>query len=199
VVDRYSCILVLTAGVLALVLPNLVWKAQALKIESRYLPQLFFGLISLVILFNIYVFAQKRTLNSTRKALIRELVFSERLETLSLIDPLTQLFNRRAVEPMIAREVARPNRSGGSLTFILIDIDGFRQINARFGNVTGDKLLVDAAKLLKNTFRGGDIVFRYGGDEFVLVLLETTEEQADRPIERLQRAVEFWSLNSTKQ
>ncbi|HYL15168.1 MAG TPA: GGDEF domain-containing protein [Terriglobales bacterium] len=126
--------------------------------RRSYLPQLFFGLISLVLLFNIYVFAQKRTLNSTRKALIRELVFSERLESLSLIDPLTQLFNRRAVEPMVAREVARANRSGSSLTFILIVIDGSRQINTRFGTITGDELLVDVAKLLKNTFRGGHCV-----------------------------------------
>jgi diguanylate cyclase (GGDEF)-like protein len=191
--------LVLTSGVLALVLPNLVWQAKALRVENAYLPQLFFGLISLVILFNIYAVTQKRALNSTRKTLIRELIFSERMESLSLIDPLTQLFNRRAVEPMIAREVARANRLGSGLTFIFLDLDGFRNINSRFGNIAGDELLVHAAKLLKSTFRGGDIVFRYGGDEFLAVLPETTQEQAERPIERLLRAVEFWNLNSGKE
>src|SRR5207237_590255 len=106
--------LVLTAGLLALVLPNLVWAQRVIRVEQAYLPQLFFGLISLVLLFNIYLLTQKRTLNSTRHALIRELVLNERLESLSLIDPLTQLLNRRAVNELIPREVARANRLGSN-------------------------------------------------------------------------------------
>src|SRR5438445_419542 len=110
--------LVLTAGLLALVLPNLVWAQRVIRVEQAYLPQLFFGLISLVLLFNIYLLTQKRTLNSTRHALIRELVLNERLESLSLIDPLTQLLNRRAVNELIPREVARANRLGSNLTLM---------------------------------------------------------------------------------
>src|SRR5205809_557741 len=101
--------LVLTAGLLALVLPNLVWAQRVIRVEQAYLPQLFFGLISLVLLFNIYLLTQKRTLNSTRHALIRELVLNERLESLSLIDPLTQLLNRRAVNELMQREVEQWN------------------------------------------------------------------------------------------
>src|SRR5438552_18412572 len=101
--------LVLAAGLLALVLPNLVWAQLVIRVEQAYLPQLFFGLIFLALLFNIYLLAQKRTLNSTRHALIRELVLNERLESLSLIDPLTQLLNRRTVNELITREVARAN------------------------------------------------------------------------------------------
>ena len=89
-------ILVLTSGLLALIVPNLVWAQRMVHVEHSYLPQLFFGLISLVLLFNIYLLSQKKTLNNTRLALIRELVLNERLESLSLIDPLTQLLNRRA-------------------------------------------------------------------------------------------------------
>src|SRR5437016_14596278 len=87
--------LVLTSGLLALILPNLVWAQRVIRVEQAYLPQLFFGLISLVLLFNIYLLTQKRTLNSTRHALIRELVLNERLESLSLIDPLTRSEERR--------------------------------------------------------------------------------------------------------
>ena len=101
-------ILVLTSGLLALILPNMVWSQRVMHVEHSYLPQLFFGLISLILLFNIYLLAQKRTLNSTRVALIRELVLNERLESLSLIDPLTQLLNRRALNELISRESRVP-------------------------------------------------------------------------------------------
>lgn len=73
-------ILVLTGGMCAFLLPNLVWSQRVIRIEHAYLPQLFFGLISLILLVNIYLLGQKLTLNATRRALIRELVMNERLE-----------------------------------------------------------------------------------------------------------------------
>src|SRR2546430_16672094 len=162
--------LVLTAGLLALVLPNLVWAQRVIRVEQSYLPQLFFGLISLVLLFNIYLLTQKRTLNSTRHALIRELVLNERLESLSLIDPLTQLLNRRAVNELIPREVARANRLGSNLTLMSIDLSGFRQINSKFGSLEGDAVLAEFARILKSVFRGGDVVFFQGGGEIFFLM-----------------------------
>ncbi len=103
-------ILVLTGGLLALLAPNLMTVQQMLRMEQAYLPQLFFGLICLVVLFNIYLLSQRRALNSTRKALIGELVLNERLESLSLVDPLTQLLNRRALNELISHQLARANR-----------------------------------------------------------------------------------------
>ena len=191
-------ILVLTAGLLALLLPNLVWSHRVVRIQVSYLPQLFFGLISLILLFNIYLLGQKLTLNTTRRALIRELVLNERLENLSLIDPLTQLLNRRALNELIPREVARVNRLGGNLTFMTIDLNGFRAINSKFGALEGDTLLVEFANILRATFRGGDVLFRQGGDEFLVVMPDTDEERANFPLQRLQQAVEQWNLSSKK-
>jgi diguanylate cyclase (GGDEF)-like protein len=190
--------LVLTAGLLALLLPNLVWAQRVVRIQVSYLPQLFFGLISLILLFNIYLLGQKLTLNATRRALVRELVLNERLENLSLIDPLTQLLNRRALNELIPREVSRANRLGGSLTFMTIDLNGFRAINSKFGVIEGDALLVEFAKILKTIFRGGDVVFRQGGDEFLVLMPDTNEERANFPLQRLLQAVEQWNLNSKK-
>jgi diguanylate cyclase (GGDEF)-like protein len=191
-------VLVLTAGILALVLPNVIWAQRVIRIEHAYLPQLFFGLISLVLLFNIYLIGQKITLNNTRRALISELVLNERLESLSLIDPLTQLLNRRAMNELIPREVARANRLSSHLTFMTIDLDGFGAINSRLGNIEGNLLLREFARLLTTNFRGGDIVFRQGGDEFLIIMPDTSEEDSDFPIRRLHRAVEHWNLNSGK-
>ena len=191
-------ILVLTGGILALVLPNVMWAERVIRIEHAYLPQLFFGLISLIVLFNIYLIGQKLALNSTRRALISELVLNERLESLSLIDPLTQLMNRRAMNEMLPREVARANRLSSSLTFMTIDLKGFRAINAKLGAVEGNLLLREFARMLTTCFRGGDIVFRQGGDEFLVVMPDTSEEHADSPVRRLLRAVEQWNDHSDK-
>jgi diguanylate cyclase (GGDEF)-like protein len=191
-------ILVLTSGVLALALPNLVWAQRVIHFDHSYLPQLFFGLISLVLLFNIYLLAQKRNLNTTRLALIRELVLNERLESLSLIDPLTQVLNRRAMNELIPREVARSNRLGSGLTFMALDLNGFATISSKFGALEGDRLLVEFAKILKTVFRGADVAFRQGGDEFLVMMPDTTEEQASAPVQRLLKEVDQWNLSSKK-
>ena len=191
-------ILVLTSGLLALVLPNLMWAQRVIHVEHAYLPQLFFGLISLILLFNIYLLAQKRNLNTTRLALIRELVLNERLESLSLIDPLTQLMNRRALNELVPREVARSNRLGSGLTFMAIQINGFSDITSNFGVLEGDRVLAEFSKILRTVFRGADLAFRQGGEEFLIMMPDTTEEQADWPVHRLLREVDQWNLASKK-
>jgi diguanylate cyclase (GGDEF)-like protein len=191
-------LLVLGGGLSAVIAPNLVWKTDVVHLQVRYVPQLFFGLISLIVLFNVYVISQRRELNTTRKALVHELIFNERLQGLSLVDPLTQLFNRRALDQLLSKEIVRANRLGSSLTLLMIDLDGFKSINERFGLTVGDEFLMETAQLLKTTFRGSDTVARYGGDEFLVIMPETSEEQADRAIQRLCQEVERWNLENKK-
>ncbi len=191
-------VVVLTAGFLAVIAPNLTAAQLMLRMERAYLPQLFFGLIFLVVLFNVYLLSQRVALNSTRKALISELVLNERLESLSLIDPLTQLLNRRALNELISHQLARSNRSGEPLTFLSIDLNDFRELNNKLGNLEGNRVLTEFAKMLKNVFRGGDLVFRQGGDEFLIVMADTSEAQADFPLRRLLRTLEEWNAANVK-
>ena len=189
-------LVVLAAGLSAVIAPNLEWLPERVHVQVEYLPQLFFGLISLIVLFNVYIISQKRELNATRKALVQELIFNERLEGLTLIDPLTQLFNRRALDQMLAKEIVRANRLGSNLTVLMIDVDRFKSINERFGPAVGDQYLNATAQLLKATFRGSDMIFRYGGDEFLVVMPETTEDQADRAVRRHSDELERWNLEN---
>jgi diguanylate cyclase (GGDEF)-like protein len=179
-------LLVLATGILALVYPNLMAAPKTFQADTRLLPQLFFGLITLIILFNVYVVLQKRELGATRRRLVEELIFNERMEAVSLIDPTTQLFNRRAMEQMVAHEVARTNRLGSPLSLLILDISQFEAISNRLGTAETEQFLYETAQLVKNTFRGSDMVFRYKETQFLVVMPDTNEQQVDFALKRLE-------------
>jgi len=188
-------IVVLSAGFLAVIFPNLAWRSE-ITFDSQLLPQFFFGLITLILLFNIYVINQKRVMNATRRELIRELVYSERVESLSMLDPNTQLLNRSAIDNMLAEEVIRANRFGTSLTLLLLQAESVRVVKARHGAAAGNKFIMEVAELLKSTLRGSDIVSHYTECEFLAILPKTSEQQAEQVVRRLQEAIDQWNVTS---
>jgi diguanylate cyclase (GGDEF)-like protein len=186
-------IVVVVAGFAAFVLPNIVWASVVFHTDHRYLPQLFFGMITLIILFNIYILDQKRTIDRTRTQLLCELVESAKAKEVALVDPLTTVFNRRYMDEILPREISKAARAGTDLSVLVLDVDGFKDVNSRFGHVGGDQYLRDVATLLKKTFRGSDTVLRLGGDEFLVILPETSNRQAQRAAERLQWETRWWN------
>jgi len=182
-------LLVLSGGILALVAPNLLSTSQTVHADARLLPQLFFGLTTLIILFNVYILLQKRELGTTRRRLVEELIFNERMEAVSLIDPVTQLFNRRAMEQLVAHEVARTNRLGSPLSVLVLDISNFEAISDRCGTEESEQFLYQAAQVVKNTFRGSDMVFRHKEAQFLVIMPGTAELQVDFAIKRLDAEV----------
>lgn len=117
-----------------------------------------------------------------------------RTRYLSLTDALTGLYNRRHFDNTVEREFLRSKRYGSDLTIAIIDIDFFKKINDTYGHICGDYILKETAYLIMDNFRKTDIVFRYGGEEFVVILTETNIEQALIPLERLRKTIELYDF-----
>ena len=109
---------------------------------------------------------------------------------MSVRDPLTKLFNRRHFETELEREYKRVKRYKSSLSLAVIDIDFFKKINDTYGHSCGDYILREIAYIMNQNFRQTDDLFRYGGEEFVVLLTETPAETACVPLERLRKRVE---------
>jgi len=112
------------------------------------------------------------------------------LQHLAATDPLTGLANRRGGERYIANEISRAKRERKPLSCVLIDLDRFKQVNDTFGHQAGDQLLRDVSNLLKRTVRAYDILVRWGGEEFLLVLPGVDRDVAHMLAERVRIAVE---------
>ena len=115
---------------------------------------------------------------------------NEELDRLTREDALTGLSNRRHVDERLALEVDRARRFGRHLTVALLDLDHFKQINDRFSHAVGDDVLRAVGRILREGTRHVDVVGRYGGEELVLVLVETAPEEARGICERLRAAIE---------
>ncbi len=105
-------------------------------------------------------------------------------------DSLTRLFNRRHLPPVMQRQIEMSRANNTSFSVLLLDIDHFKRINDKYGHKLGDTALRVVADLLVGSIRIGDIVFRYGGEEFLVVLSNTSASQAGEIAEKLCRAVE---------
>ena len=121
------------------------------------------------------------------------------LTTLSRLDGLTGIFNRRYLEERIQEEIHRCQRHGGHLGMLMIDVDGFKQINDSCGHAVGDEVLKQVADLLQKSCRNIDVVGRYGGDEFLVLLIETAEPEAQKIADRIRERVREIEISGLKQ
>lgn len=109
-----------------------------------------------------------------------------RTEARALTDALTGLPNSRVLHSVFDQERNRAERHGNRLAILMIDLDGFKQINDTFGHQAGDEVLREVAQSLKHELRGGDTLLRYAGDEFVAILHDTEESCLDELLRRIQ-------------
>jgi len=105
------------------------------------------------------------------------------------LDALTGLHNRRYFHETLARECARPHRYQRKLSLIVFDLDDFKEVNDRIGHLAGDTVLAEAAERVRDVVRTADIACRVGGDEFAVILPESSLEDADQLYRRIQNAI----------
>ncbi len=130
-----------------------------------------------------------QTLADSMALALANLRLRESLHQQSIRDPLTGLFNRRYLEDALERELRRATRNHTQVGVVMLDIDHFKQFNDTFGHAVGDLLLHELGNFLKQCIRGGDIACRYGGEEFLLLLPDTSLETLQQRAEQVRNDI----------
>jgi diguanylate cyclase (GGDEF)-like protein len=143
------------------------------------------ALVFLILAFSAHMTYQHLRLRRLQRELAEQQIQGEVFRRLAMFDPLTGLYNRRFAERRLVAEISRSERKGHPLTIVLIDLNDFKQINDTYGHAIGDQVLKEFAQRLSKSIRGADLAVRWGGDEFMLVLVECNLTQLQRVLIRL--------------
>jgi diguanylate cyclase (GGDEF)-like protein len=181
---------------LVIALPGAFLNNRNVHFEITTSRPLAIGFFVLVSLLNTYLIGKRMELRHLREEIISATLQRQVIEQQSFMDPLTEIYNRRSLDAVVQRFISHARRRKVPLTFLMVDMDKFKDINSRFGHLTGDLVLAEAASLLKDSIRGSDALVRYGGDEFLILLADTTSEGAQRVIARIASHLAEWNSSS---
>jgi diguanylate cyclase (GGDEF)-like protein len=120
--------------------------------------------------------------------------YVERVKRLAYLDGLTGIFNRRYFELRIEEELERARRFNSGMAVIMVDIDQFKRLNDEFGHLLGDEVLRQVSSIFSQQLRKIDVVCRYGGEEFAVLLSQTSQQHAMGVAEKLRRMVDSWQF-----
>src|ERR1700722_1996498 len=148
------------------------------------LTEAIFALVALIVLFNIYTIRQEFLIKQLHAQLTDKRAQFYGLRNLSMLDPLTGLYNRRFAEQRLAAEVARTQRMGHPLALVMLDLRQFGQINKRLGREAGDQALREFAARMSSVIRGSDLAVRLDDNKFMMILPECAPEQVNRVLSR---------------
>ncbi|MFQ5794715.1 MAG: diguanylate cyclase [Candidatus Bipolaricaulia bacterium] len=124
---------------------------------------------------------------------VKKVKTQEELREAAIRDPLTGSYNRRYFTEILNKELERSKRYHHPFSLLMLDIDRFKEINDRFGHVKGDEILCEVARMLEENVREVDVVVRYGGDEFLVLMPETQEPDAQDVVTRLNERLKEWN------
>ena len=157
------------------------------------------ALLGLILLFATFTTYQQVQIHRLRGRTLRHMAWiaateqrARSMERLALQDALTGLYNRHFAQQHLVSEIARALRLGYALTFAMLDLDGFKQINDTWGHAAGDRVLEQFAGQMQRTFRTSDMIMRLGGDEFLVVLPECSKASLDHALGRLKGLTVAW-------
>jgi len=122
----------------------------------------------------------------------------ERMQKMAITDSLTGLFNRRYFYMILNNEIERARRYASNLSLVMMDVDHFKRVNDKFGHLAGDHVLHEVAEICMPILRQSDVMFRYGGEEFMILLPETSREEAANVAERIRQSIEETDFKTRK-
>jgi len=175
---RFEAFVLVTYGVAFAIRTQVFAGRLDLRVEALH--------AALVVLSSLW-FALAADYISQLRARLRESV--QTIEHLATRDALTDTWNRRHIDNLLAQELQRKSRFGAAVCVCLLDLDYFKSVNDRFGHLTGDAVLAEVARRMKDALRSIDQLGRFGGEEFLIVLPGTTLRDAQVCAERLRAAV----------
>jgi diguanylate cyclase (GGDEF)-like protein len=171
--------------------------AAVVSLSASLLPKqgtMFFGIslsfaikvmVGLVVVFTVHMIFQNVQLRRLQHELSEQQIQAEVFRRLAMFDALTGLYNRRYAEERLKAEISRSQRRGHPLVVVLLDLNDFKEINDTAGHAAGDLVLKEFADRLNRSIRGSDSAARWGGDEFMLLLVDCNLNQLERVLVRL--------------
>jgi diguanylate cyclase (GGDEF)-like protein len=180
-------------GLLALLFRAAFLQHGLLRLNLAVSPEIFFGFVALLVLFNTYVISRRLELRRTREQVISTTMQTELVRLQSFTDPLTEVYNRRALDEIARRFMSHAKRLKKPLTFMMVDVDRFKDINTGFGHLMGDFVLAEVAAILRGSVRGTDAVVRYGGDEFMVILADADFQGGQVVVDRTSNLLADWN------
>lgn len=153
-----------------------------IEYSYEFKTRLLYSFLTLTFLAAFYEYSRQSSFQKLNELTVE-------LERLAILDPLTHLFNRRGMLERIEHEWVRQQRNRGGLSFLLMDVDHFKRVNDEYGHETGDVVLLELAKHILQAIRKQDALARWGGEEFLLLLPDTTLEQAVVVAEKIKHMV----------
>jgi len=142
--------------------------------------------IALILIIAILFFAERDHLIKKHK---------KEIEKLSSVDNLTALYNRSKIDEVLEYHMHNVKRYKNSFSIVLLDIDNINKINSKYGQSTGDDVLIDVAKILSNSVRSSDVVGRWGSDEFMVICPHTHEKNALALAEKIRRRIHMYKFD----
>lgn len=163
------------------------------ELVARLIPPFLFGLIVLAVLTSSYLAGDRSIMRVLEEGLLREKMEAELNRQMTLLDAVTEVYNRRYLRPLLEKEIGRANRHNAGLSAMMVHIMHFRRVNESLGPIAADAVLKEVAHLIQRRIRNSDSIVRYGGDEFLLILSDTDPTMVHRLAERLRHGLEEWT------
>jgi diguanylate cyclase (GGDEF)-like protein len=185
---------VVALGALSLLTPGSFWHLNVL--EVKFPPQVLFVLMMVLVVVALYVMRREVEVQKLRLASLQQSLMAKAEQAASMVDAVTNVFNRSFLKELLQGEVLRAERNSRSLALLMCDLNDFKQVNDRYGHLMGDYVLSQMASILKSCVRGSDYVIRYGGDEFLVVLPETDDKGGEIVKRRILAKVEEWDRSN---